>query len=166
MEQEIEQMLGDLRDEVTTSSSILKSELLRKVVADVSGSSNGSNETPRVAWLPQTRRDEDSMSNKEVVDALVSIVNEQAGRDYVNNEVINFFVCLSQCYITTFAGLPGTGKTSLCHILAASLGLLNESGPSRFCEIPVENGWTSYRDYIGYHNPLTRRHEIANPGAY
>lgn len=70
-----------------------------------------------------------------------------------------------QGYITTFAGQPGTGKTSLCNILGGTLGLLNDSS-RRFTEINIENGWTSYRDYIGYYNPLAKTYERANSSVY
>jgi MoxR-like ATPase len=67
-----------------------------------------------------------------------------------------------QGFITTFAGEPGTGKTSLCTILAKSLGLARSDASSRFTDISVERGWTSHKDFIGYYNPLTKRMEKSN----
>lgn len=166
IEEEVGRIVGELHDEVALSSDVLKSELLRKVVAGVASASDG----PAGDYSPKTfttlRDDEEQLTDDEVVGELASIVNDRAGRDYKYNEIVNFFACLAQGYITTFAGMPGTGKTTLCRILAGALGLLNESNQPRLCEIAVENGWTSYRDYIGYHNPLARRYEVADPAVY
>ena len=78
------------------------------------------------------------------------------------NEVANYLICLTQGFITTFAGDPGTGKTSLCHILAKALGLVREDDDNRFVEVSVERGWTSHKDFIGYYNPLSKSMEISN----
>ncbi|MCL2710796.1 MAG: hypothetical protein FWE95_07935 [Planctomycetaceae bacterium] len=78
------------------------------------------------------------------------------------NEVANYLICLTQGFITTFAGDPGTGKTSLCHILAKALGLVREDDNNRFVEVSVERGWTSHKDFIGYYNPLSKSMEISN----
>lgn len=78
------------------------------------------------------------------------------------NEVANYLICLTQGFITTFAGSPGTGKTSLCHLLAKALGLVREDENRRFVEVSVERGWTSHKDFIGYYNPLSRTMEISN----
>ena len=78
------------------------------------------------------------------------------------NEVANYLICLTQGFITTFAGDPGTGKTSLCHILAKALGLVRDDDDNRFVEVSVERGWTSHKDFIGYYNPLSKSMEISN----
>ena len=78
------------------------------------------------------------------------------------NEVANYLICLTQGFITTFAGDPGTGKTSLCHLLAKALGLVREDDNNRFVEVSVERGWTSHKDFIGYYNPLSKSMEISN----
>jgi hypothetical protein len=67
--------------------------------------------------------------------------------------------------MTTFAGLPGTGKTSLCALIAEALGLCSADTP-RYTEISVERGWTSYRDYIGYYNPLSKTMEMSDPAVF
>ena len=78
------------------------------------------------------------------------------------NEVANYLICLTQGFITTFAGDPGTGKTSLCRLLAKALGLVREDDNNRFIEVSVERGWTSHKDFIGYYNPLSKSMEISN----
>ncbi len=98
-------------------------------------------------------------------------------REYENNEFTNIFVCVAQNFLTVFSGAPGSGKTSMCNLLAEALGLNTiaaEKGAgdlwpgkrrlaNRSLPISVEKGWTSKRDLIGYYNPLTRRFESQDP---
>lgn len=82
-----------------------------------------------------------------------------AGRSIGKDEAYNYLISVIQNYITVFAGEPGSGKTSLCKLLAKSLGLYED----RFAEILVERGWTSSKDLIGYYNPLTKEIEETQP---
>lgn len=120
----------------------------------------------QVGEYPCLRNNEMAMSEDETVDVLYEGITQRAGRQLSRNDVINLMICLTQGYITTLAGLPGTGKTSLCNALAGVLGLTNEGAGRRFTEINVENGWTSYKDYVGYYNPLADTYEKANENVY
>ena len=125
------------------------------------------------------------VSAREVVDEVGSHINEAGGRDMDGNEVANLLICLAQGYIVTLAGLPGTGKTSLANLLAGALGLKGGGSPGglpggfpggspglgggvsrRFVEVPVERGWTSYKDFVGYYNPFTQTLEKANAAVF
>jgi len=98
-----------------------------------------------------------------VLDVMQRANRTLPGDDIGNrNEVANYLICLTQGFITTFAGDPGTGKTSLCHLLAKALGLVREDDDNRFVEVSVERGWTSHKDFIGYYNPLSKSMEISN----
>lgn len=106
---------------------------------------------------------------------LVKAVQEV--RRYDENTVLNLYICWVQNFLTVLAGEPGSGKTSICHILARTLGLdafdeliapENRAGLSagRFVHVPVEYGWTTKRDFVGYWNPLTNRFESSDPARW
>lgn len=166
IEREINHIIDNLDDPIVSTSKILESEILRKVVRKVSGGTldSDSPEYPSNDW--KIRENESEMTPDEIIEDIVNSITEIGGRDITPNFVVNLMICLMQGYITTFAGLPGTGKTSLCNILAGSLGLLSQENPCRFSEINVENGWTSYKDYIGYWNPITKSYEQTNIEIY
>ena len=163
LETNINKTIDSINDDVAMSSKLLESKLLNKVVDAVSGTKVKDTIPQTINLLRRTDQDESSLSDNDVITSLSDAIIETAGRDYTRNDIINFMICLTQGYITTFAGQPGTGKTSLCKILAKALGLYSEDDPvSRFTEIDVENGWTSYKDYIGYYSPLTTTYEKVN----
>ncbi len=157
--------IGDI-DDVEISKSLLDSEILRRVVSMVTGQGTATTSqeatAPNIVFSTHT----EALSGKELADELYRRISEEAGRSYSKNDVVNFLICMSQGYITTFAGKPGTGKTSLCNILAGILGLTYPDQAKRFAELPVEKGWASYRDFIGYFNPLTKQYEKTLPLAY
>ena len=97
----------------------------------------------------------------------------QQYRQYSYNDIVNLLICMVQGRLSVFSGAPGTGKTSICLILAHVLGLdtINKSENCKDLEnrsvlIPVERGWSSKRDFIGYFNPLTKSFDKNNRGAY
>lgn len=91
---------------------------------------------------------------------------------YDKNTIINILICYTQGFLTVFSGEPGTGKTSICRILASVLGLTapEKTIPkykdgfvaTRFIPVSVERGWTTKRDFIGYYNPLTKAFDRSN----
>ena len=97
----------------------------------------------------------------DFIEDKLKLVNRYLSR----NDIANILICISQGFLTVFAGEPGCGKTSLVSLLAQILGLSNSQYP-RYQEIAVEKGWTSRRDLIGYYNPLTKSFEAANKGMF
>ena len=168
VERQIRQKVQEMSDEVTVANKILENEMIKQIVASVSSPApdvhEETTESPDVEQKPVCVRDfsfaegMEELTGSQVIDIVEQAVCEKAGRDFTRNDIINFMICLSQGYITTFAGLPGTGKTSLANILAGALGLKN-SDVGRFVEVAVERGWTSFKDFIGYYNPLTKTME-------
>ena len=102
-----------------------------------------------------------SFENEKMVDYIYNKVKKV--RNYSKNDVINIMICLTQGFLTIFAGQPGVGKTSLCNIIARVLGLYRKDEKlNRYTEVSVEKGWTSKRDLIGYYNPLTKSFDKNN----
>lgn len=106
-----------------------------------------------------------SLCDLELIDYIVKYVKLR--REYNRNDIINMYISIAQNFITIFSGEPGTGKTSMCNIVAETLGLLNYGeGLNRFVSISVERGWSSKRDFIGYYNPLTKKYDKSNGKVY
>lgn len=105
-----------------------------------------------------------SFKNQNIIDYIYGRIKKV--RNYSRNDIINIMICLTQGFLTIFAGEPGVGKTSLCNIIANSLGLYRkeeeEKSYNRYTEVSVEKGWTSKRDLIGYYNPLTKSFDKNN----
>lgn len=106
------------------------------------------------------------LQGSDLIDYIVKYVQSQ--REYGYNDIVNIYICVALNFITIFSGEPGTGKTSMCNIIAKSLGLLNygDDDINRYVSISVEKGWSSKRDLIGYYNPLTRRYDKNNSKLY
>ncbi|MDY5286975.1 MAG: hypothetical protein SPH11_04340 [Lentihominibacter sp.] len=130
------------------------SEIL-KVLTSRAESVEDVNSNMDLSYLEKVRYE---FNSEDIVKALDDKF-KSANRRVTKDELYNYLISIVQNYITVFAGEPGTGKTSLCKLLAKSLGLYTE----RFAEVLVERGWTSSRDLIGYYNPLTQNIEKAQP---
>ena len=158
---------------MTASEKLLESTVVREILGAVNPAPAGTapsaspqqanEETPALA-VPTILSDK-KLSATDLLDRMSDTVINRAGRDFARNDIANLMICLTQGYITTFAGMPGTGKTSLAGILAGALGLTQPQA-NRFCEVSVERGWTSYKDFIGFYNPFMERVEPANAAAY
>ena len=100
------------------------------------------------------------------------IESVQRYRGYSKNDILNAFIVMTQNFLTVFSGQPGSGKTSLCNIIAHVLGISSLSAKTglenadRFLPVSVERGWTGKRDFIGYYNPLNKHFESVDPLRY
>lgn len=111
-------------------------------------------------------------SGKSIVDMIYSDI-KRCRNSYEPEQIYNIMLCTMLGFITVFSGNPGTGKTSMCNIVAKVLGLKDAGSKReeilschidtrRFIHIQVERGWTTKRDWIGYYNPLTKEFDRSN----
>lgn len=138
--------------------------------------------------LAKYERDDDETKYKNIAESIINYsdsgITQEKLIDYViseiqlyrpkysRNTIINLLLCTSLGFLTIFSGAPGTGKTSICRILAHSLGLdhpiVQDTNvfTERYLLVAVGRGWNSKRDLIGYYNPLSKRIEKNNCNLY
>jgi hypothetical protein len=162
LETQLNRTLAQFKDQVHLIARVIDSKLLTQVLQAM-----GEEKSEAEALVPfETRllfkpRSKVELSGERIIRRIYEYF-QGANRDISLNDTANYLICIMQGFITTFAGEPGTGKTSLCTILAKSLGLARSDVHSRFVDISVERGWTSHKDFIGYYNPLTKMMEKSN----
>lgn len=158
LEEEFESTLRAFNDKATQTARILDNKLLEKIL-------RGIGEEPDVKDIVQFSTSllhAEPMDCVDIINHVKAFISDKAHRDVTSNDVANYLICITQGFITTFAGEPGTGKTSLCNILAKALGLVTDNSQRRFVDISVERGWSSHKDFIGYYNPLSKKMERSN----
>ena len=158
LEEQFDSTLNAFNNQAKQTARILDSKLLDKIL-------RGVGEEPvveEVVPFDSSLLHVESMDYADIIKRVTDFVRDTAHRDVTANDVANYLICISQGFITTFAGEPGTGKTSLCNILAKALGLGADAPQNRFVDISVERGWSSHKDFIGYYNPLTKSMEKSN----
>lgn len=156
IEEHLKKAVKTFKEDTHMVEELINKELLNKIyniVNDVGNNNTRTNVTD-IEVLNDFTAD-------KIISNLMRYINDVENRKMTKNDIINLLICLSQGFITTFAGEPGTGKTSLSSIIGKALGLKNNNA-NRMVEISVERGWTSYKDYIGYYNPLTHSLEKSN----
>lgn len=150
--------LKTFNDKATQTARILDSKLLDKILRGIGDET--AVEDP--VLFDSTLLHTESMDYGDIIGRVTDFVRNRAHRDVSSNDIANYLICITQGFITTFAGEPGTGKTSLCNILAKALGLVANAPQRRFVDISVERGWSSHKDFIGYYNPLSKKMERSN----
>ena len=167
---EISRALNEFENKERTVIRAIETKWLNKVfesdtssVSDFTAEESGS--PFNVHLLLRSDSVPGGISGNSIIERIHDYI-KSANREISYNDVANYLTCIMQGFITTFAGEPGTGKTSLCTMLAKSLGLARTDASSRFIDISVERGWTSHKDFIGYYNPLTKQIEKSNNEVY
>lgn len=158
LEKQFSATLEAFNNQAKQTARILDSKLLDKIL-------RGVGEEPAIediAPFDPSLLHSDPMNCSDIINRVTAFICNKAHRNVTANDVANYLICISQGFITTFAGEPGTGKTSLCNILAKALGLVADAPQKRFVDISVERGWSSHKDFIGYYNPLTKSMEKSN----
>ena len=157
---EVERELKSLIEEYTSESKIIAKSANNCMMKDLLDMLAGK-ESGEVSYAFDTELIRHYENGQQIIDLLIEYLVDKAGRKFTYDEVVNFIVCIANGFITTFAGQPGTGKTSICTLIAKAFGLVNVEEP-RFVSVAVERGWSSSRDYIGYYNPLSKQFEKSN----
>lgn len=153
----MKEIIKHFNDGTTTVVSKLEKDFMAKVLREIS-----SEDENNIISFDESLICPEKMTGQDIIELVQNILVNKAGRNVSYNDVVNYLTCIGQGFITTFAGLPGTGKTSLCTLIAKALGLARIDENKRYVEISVERGWTSIKDYIGYYNPLTKQLEKSN----
>lgn len=157
LDSELKEIIKHFNDGTTTVVSKLEKDFMAKVLREIS-----SEDENNIISFDESLICPEKMTGQDIIELVQNILVNKAGRNVSYNDVVNYLTCIGQGFITTFAGLPGTGKTSLCTLIAKALGLARIDENKRYVEISVERGWTSIKDYIGYYNPLTKQLEKSN----
>lgn len=157
----LQKTIDQFSDQALAAVKILDTALIQKVMEKASDKVDKTSPITKAEFSYFKANDNSTVQDQEIIEFLVNYI--QDNRNVSQNEVINYLICLTQGFITTFAGEPGTGKTSICNILARALGLqTGDTITNRFTEVSVERGWRSHKDFIGYYNPLTNTMEKSN----
>lgn len=158
LERQFNATLEAFNDQAKQTARILDSKLLDKILRGI-GEETASQE---IVPFDTSLLHNQAMDCSEIISRVMAFICDKAHREVTMNDVANYLICITQGFITTFAGEPGTGKTSLCNILAKALGLAADAPQNRFVDISVERGWSSHKDFIGYYNPLSKKMERSN----
>lgn len=158
LKKQFEFTLQSFNDKAKTIARAIDSKLLDKILRGIGEEPVAEDIVPFDPSLLNT----EPINYHDIIERVTDFIREKAHRDVTFNDVANYLICITQGFITTFAGEPGTGKTSLCNILAKALGLVTDIPQRRFVDISVERGWSSHKDFIGYYNPLSKKMERSN----
>lgn len=158
LKKQFEATLQAFNDKATTIARTIDSKLLDKILRGIGDEPAIEDIVPFNTSLLHA----EAMDDTDIIMRVTNFISDKAHRNVTSNDVANYLICITQGFITTFAGEPGTGKTSLCNILAKALGLVTDIPQRRFVDISVERGWSSHKDFIGYYNPLSKKMERSN----
>ena len=172
LEQEINEVIKYFKKNIyTEKTNFAFSPLVSQAMFDAAGSLQKEEQQSSFSSSKNTCKTIESSIVKKSKEELILYLtdNIKEFREYGFNDIVNMFICISQNFLTVFAGDPGTGKTSICEILANSLGLnlfKERDSLNRYVPVSVERGWSSKRDLIGYFNPLTKTYDKSNGKIY
>lgn len=181
---ELETGIDDIEIKLSNQTIAFKERLINHSVDTFIASKISMQETEwnNKKYVSQITKNLDIINNSDnykllKTDELIDYIEKSVKYDrpnYSRNDILNLFICLTQGFFTVFSGKPGSGKTSICNIIAKTLGLNNihlenageQFNYNRYIPVSVERGWTSKRDFIGYYNPLSKSFNRTNKDMY
>ena len=181
---ELETGIDDIEIKLSNQTIAFKERLINHSVDTFVASKISMQETEwnNKKYVFQITKNLDIINNSDnykllKTDELIDYIEKSVKYDrpnYSRNDILNLFICLTQGFFTVFSGKPGSGKTSICNIIAKTLGLNNihlenageQFNYNRYIPVSVERGWTSKRDFIGYYNPLSKSFNRTNKDMY
>lgn len=169
MHSKLDSVMNELREQVSAAFDPVVSSALLEAASRFDSDNEQSEIKEKVAKTNLINKSDAVFigSGDELLSYIVT--NIQKYRKYSFNQIVNILICCTQNFLTVFSGEPGIGKTSICNIIANSLGLNlfeDYSAPSRYVAVSVEKGWATKRDLIGYYNPLTHKYDKSNSSVY
>lgn len=163
LQQTIDNLREDFREEQNKAQlslqNLVKSKIHFDFISgrDLSESNKDSNDNLKINKIIDKYEKEEY---REFRNEIVNILRSQ-NRNFENHFVDNLLISIFQNTLTIFAGVPGTGKTSLARILSNIL-----SPKDRIREVSINRGWTSQKDFIGYANPLSKKFHSSSSDIY
>ena len=97
--------MDSFNDQAKQTARILDSKLLDKIL-------RGIGEEPAVEGMvpfDTSLLHVEPMDCVDIINRVVAFISDKAHRDVTSNDVANYLICITQGFITTFAGEPGTG---------------------------------------------------------
>lgn len=156
----IENLREDFKREQKNAQKSLQDLIKAKIHFDfISGRDLSEQEPEQVSFVSSTVVNQFSVY-LEFRNKIVEIL-KQHNRSFETHFVDNLLISIFQNTLTVFAGVPGTGKTSLARLLTNIL-----APKERIREVSVNRGWASQKDFIGFSNPLTKKFHASSTDIY
>lgn len=159
---QIETLREDFKDEQKNAQSSLQNLIKSKIHFDFISGRDLSEQEVEIPVLKNFRINDQYKQNqyREFRNELVAIL-KQNNRNFETHFVDNLLISIFQNTLTIFAGVPGTGKTTLARILTNIL-----TPQEKIREVSVNRGWSSQKDFIGFVNPLTKKFHSSSTDVY
>lgn len=159
---QIESLREDFKEEQKNAQSSLQNLIKSKIHFDFISGRDLSEQEKETTVFHNFKIDDQYKQNqyREFRNELVTIL-KQNNRIFETHFVDNLLISIFQNTLTIFAGVPGTGKTTLARILTNIL-----APKEKIREVSVNRGWSSQKDFIGFVNPLTKRFHSSSTDIY